>query len=277
MKSFLVILSLFAALSFLSCRTQTLAPDSETATIRGQAFLATNWGNDPRNGYLQPYAFAGIQVSVDNTPYASVTDDSGHYEFKTIPTGTYNVRFSKPGYGDIRWFGVEVQGGGNAPIYWSSEQPWHNVVWPTLYKQSDLVATLQSTRTIDTAISGYPAQLNVILSGSYQASLPTDYYEMAIYFSHKPSVSSRPGEYEWYTLCHNDSPDTVRKTFSIPINFLGYRQEGFKSGDSAYVAVYGAPYYGMAPYFDYYDPTIGQPVLTSLNQTPSPVIGFKVP
>src|ERR1035441_7339748 len=134
---------LLAALSIQSCREQPTAPG--TATIKGQAWTAQWLGNN-----VTP--FSGITVSLDGTNISSVTDDSGYYELDNVPSGTYNVTLSKPGYGSIRWYGREVQGGGNAPIYWDEyADPQQNLPYntPTLFKQPDLVATLQSLSIID--------------------------------------------------------------------------------------------------------------------------------
>ena len=115
-----------------------------------------------------------------------------------------------------------------------------------------------------------------------------------MYFSRSSNVSPVPGHYDFVysTIVYGEYLgaltffDSSNSSFQIPLtsevlnNLFGY-----KSGDSVYIAVYGEPSYGG--YFqsnydwevcaDYYDPTTGQQVLTSVNSTPSPVIGFKIP
>lgn len=273
MKSFLVVLSVLVALSFLSCRTQTLAPDTGTATIKGQVILSTDY-------YHQTPPFSGIQVSIEGTGYSAMTDSGGHYELDDVPGGTYDVHFSKPGYGDIRWFGMQVQGGGTSPVYWYDYQPWHNVVFPTLFKQPDFVTTLRSV-SLDDSLSGYSNMKIVMLHGSFSGSSQPDLLSIVIYFSHHANLSSKPGEYEWlepWTTGSMCSWDTLNHTFALPVGLSEYRNHGFASGDSVYFATYGGPAWGTGyPYSDYYDPVHGVPVISSLNQTPSPVIGIKVP
>jgi hypothetical protein len=276
MKLFLRFFPVLAILVFLSCKEQPTAPTG-TATVKGQVVLATDEGSNP----TPPYS--GIQVSLEGTSYSTMTDDSGLYEFDGIPGGTYNVRFSKPGYGDIRWFGMTIQGGGNAPIYWYDQQPWHNVLYPTLFKISDLVTTLRSAPLKDTINPENPNQqvLSRWLVGQCSGTQPGYYHLIAVYFSHHSDVSSSPGQYEYFEGWWGNGSwypfDTLNGTFQIPIDFGYYRNYGFNSGDSVYVATYGAPQWGQVPYYDYYDPSIRQGVLTSINQTPSPVVGFKIP
>jgi hypothetical protein len=279
MKSFSVVLSVFAALSFLSCRTQTLAPDTGTATIKGQAILATDVSNNGLSGGAVP-PFNGVQVSLEGTTFSAMTDDSGLYELDNVPEGTYNVRFSKAGYGEIRWFGKVVQGGGNAQNFWYDQQPWHNVVFPTLYKCSDFTTTLESATLKDTTLPFGYGPSHMLLAGHYSGIQPVSYYLMVVYFSHHSNLSSRPGAYDWFECWGPGGAvafDTVQRRYEIPIDLGQYRAHGFKSGDSVYFATYGTPYWGSVPYYDYYDPNFHEYVLTSINQTPSPVIGLKIP
>ena len=121
------------------------------------------------------------------------------YQLGGVPEGTYNVRFSKAGYGDVRWFGMTVQGGGNAPIYWYNQQPWYNVVYPTLYKISDLATTLQAVSHLKIPIvpcgSSGPVTSHW-LSGQYSGTQPGASHIIAVFFSHLSNVSSDPGKYE---------------------------------------------------------------------------------
>ena len=71
--------------------------------------------------------------------------------------------------------------------------------------------------------------------------------------------------------------DTNASRFRIPIQLTDLENEGFNSGDSIYLATYASATYGFSPLSDYYDPQYGQYVLTSIDRTPSPVIGLKIP
>jgi hypothetical protein len=285
MKTRYLFLAIAGTLLFASCRTVT-QPFSETATIIGQVSLAMDTA-----GYLTPaFPYNGVQVSLEGTDFSVTTDDSGLYKFIGVPAGTYNVRFHKAGYGDFRWLGMMVQGGGNAPIFWNQGttvgfDSYFGYDYPDLCQISDEVTTLQDAPLKDSAV----AAMNLVqptrwLVGTYSG--PHALSEIAVFFSHHSNVSSTPGQYEYYETWWNNigasewTPfDTVNKTFQIPIDAGYYKGNGFKSGDSVYVATYGAPHWGpyMYGYCDYFDPSLRQGVLTSINQTPSPVIGFKIP
>jgi hypothetical protein len=276
MKSISCILPVLAIFFFLSCKTQPDGPEG-TAMVKGQVNLL-----DADSGYMPPYN--AIQVSLEGTNYSTVTDDSGLFELDGIPQGTYDVRFSKAGYGDVRWIGTSIQGGGNSPIYLNEQSNNPSSRALTLYKQSDLITTLTSASIKDSALptnSGIYAPY-VWLEGQYSCShsLSTNRYQIAVYFSHQSSVSAEPGHYDWFECWGTGGwwPwNTATLSYNLPIVLGDLQSVGFNSGDSVYVACYGAPNYGFYPPYDYYDPSTRKFVLTALNQTPSPVIGFKIP
>ena len=284
------ILFLITVFVFNACHNlQPPTSPSATATIKGQVVLVTG---------VYPYfsatpAYGGIHVSLDGTSFSTMTNDSGLYEFDAVPEGTYDVRFSKPGYGDVRWFGMTVQGGGKAPIYWYDPRPWNTAYSAlSLIGISDLVTTAQSVSLKDTIppFGGNRSHVSLWLSGHYSGVQPGYDHAIAVYFSHHSDVSSAPGHYEyfepwwginaWSNSVGSASPfDTLIRSFAIPIDYGWYQRNGFHSGDSVYIATYGGTYWskGQDGAYDYYDPTIRQGVLTSINQTPSPVVGFKIP
>lgn len=55
--------------------------------------------------------FGDVQVGVDNTPFAIFTEPDGAYAFPRIPSGTYSLSFSKPGYKSIENIPVSVEPG----------------------------------------------------------------------------------------------------------------------------------------------------------------------
>jgi hypothetical protein len=260
----------------LSCRSTT-APSSETAHVIGRAELQEN--------RYHPTSNSGIQVTVENTSFSAVTDDSGLFEFKNIPEGTYNIHFSKAGYGDVYWYGKPIQGGGNAPVYWTEYTGDYNSGTVALVRRSNLVTTLLTAIIVDTSVHpGYPL---LKLTGSYVGS---DTTSIAVFFSHDANVSRVPGTYESYVIPYYNpgggipTPSitfhSTANTFDVAIDarlFWG----NFHSGDSVFITSYGSTlgYQGGNSTFegDYFDAINRIWVLTSINQTPSPVIGIKIP
>ncbi len=274
--------------AFNSCRLPSTP--GETANIHGRVELVQ--GYSP----LAP-PFSGVTVALEGTGYSAVTDDSGYFILHNVPTGTYNVRFSKPGYGDVRWMSTTVTGGGNTDVYWPETGTWTNQYSQLLYRISNVVTTLDGLRFLDTAFrlpsGGGVSGPMFMASGSVVPDLmrPQSEGAVALYISHTSDVSAQPGHYTTFFYGSNGYAGTggpVTSAVAYPIdtsterfNFLSTQYQlkyfGFNSGDSIYVAAYGAPTYEMFPTGDYWDPILQQYVLTAVNQTPSPVIGTVVP
>lgn len=54
---------------------------------------------------------AGVTVTLDSNRYTAVTNDSGVYVMQHVPRGSYDVSFTKNGYGTYRLFNQEHTGG----------------------------------------------------------------------------------------------------------------------------------------------------------------------
>ena len=284
---------IIAVCVFNSCRNIQPTAPAETATIYGRVKLSQqNWAQ------LSP-PFSGVNVTLEGTNFTAVSDDSGYFTLQNVPTGTYNVRYSKAAYGDGRMMSTIVTGGGNADIFWYS-----NGWAPILYQISNLAAHLETVVWEDPSATNGQTEAHLLVQGHVSANGPLTHSSdaLVLFVSHHSNVSSIPGHYEatFYNAGGAVAAarsyatiDTISGTFSCSAptqNFLA--PDAFKSGDSMYVAVFGAPWYfpysntiatwtmpldwGAGP-CDYYDPFIQQGVFTSINQTPSPVIGIKIP
>jgi hypothetical protein len=270
MKLLLRFYPILAIFVFLSCKEQPTTSETGMADIIGRAVLRDDFGD-----LIPPYD--SILVSLDGTSISTMTDDSGNFELKNVPGGTYDFRFSKTGYGTIRWFGKSIQGGGNSPIYINNTV---NQFYQELTQISPTVLTLQSA-IISNGI--------LTVAGTYKTPLPYYSNGIAIYISHSANVSSVPGSYDYFDYASAENEiatafDTTNNTFICLASLSDINQAGFASGDSAYIVTYGAPLFDGAIYVnnqeficEYYDPIIQQPVMSSVNQTPSPVFGLKIP
>jgi predicted heme/steroid binding protein len=275
MKYTAIILGLFALSSILSCRVQTSPSESATADVIGQAMLDSNEIFLPNS--------SGITVSLEGTNYSTVTDDSGRFELKNVPSGTYTVRWSKPGYGDIRYIGATIQGGGNTPVYIA-----YNGNITRLRAFSHLTANLQNAYF---APNNSNTANYLVLEGTYTDDEFNALYseDITAFFSHKQDVSPIEGNYDGYGseagfVNSLDASgkyllDTVNQTFQYTIGLSSLTSFNFQSGDSIYVATYGSPYDAQlaSDYGDYFDPINNEYVMTCYNQTPSRVIGLRIP
>lgn len=271
MKNLLISASMLALFAVASCRT--LTSPAETADVKGLVVL------DSGTVFPTP---SGVTVSLEGTNYSSITDDSGRFEIKNVPSGTYSVRWSKPGYGDVRYMGVAIQGGGNSPVYIAEPingGPYQNIT-TTLRAFSPLAANVQSA-TFSTVLNRTDTFL--VLDGSYADDENVVNYvnDITLFFSHKQDVSPIEGHYDGFVsgTGANDGVslfDTTNHTFHCNFDQAFVRNSNFHSGDSLYIAVYGTVY-PESIYGDYYDLTYNEGVITSYNQTPSRIIGLKMP
>jgi hypothetical protein len=274
MKLTAIILGLFAVSSITSCRVQTSPPESATADVIGLVALDS--------GGISPTP-SGVTVSLEGTNFSAITDDSGRFEFNNVQSGTYTVNWSKPGYGDVRYIGAAIQGGGNTPVYIA--QPYLSGVYGTFTTDmrafSHLAVNVQSASF--SPIKNY-ADTFLVLDGSYTDDEYVVNYvdDITIFFSHKQDVSPIEGHYDGFvsgTAASDDFGslfDTINHTFHCNCDEGFVMNGNFHSGDSLYIAVYGTVY-PESIYGDYFDPAYNEEVMTSYNQTPSRVIGLKIP
>ena len=275
MSKFTKCLLLFVAVVvFNSCKTQPTAP-AGTATIIGRVLLAQSY-------FQYTPAYGGINVTIEGTNFSGLTDDSGYYTINSVPTGTYNVLFSKSGYGDVRLFSMSVTGGGNAPVYF---HPTQYNTYTMLYKIPNIVTSLREVEIKDTTLPTEEQITYLIAKGNISPGplMNQLYGGIAVYVSHSSDVSNLLGHYATFFydgelgLGYANYPiDTTTESFIFGIPQYNLTSAGFNSGDSIYVATYGAPLYNYPP-GDYYDPAIQQNVLTSINQMHSAVIGARMP
>lgn len=69
-----------------------------TGKVIGNAKLE----NEPDNN--------GIIISINGTPFTAITDSKGNYIIEYIPTGSYDITISKPGYSTENIIGIYIQG-----------------------------------------------------------------------------------------------------------------------------------------------------------------------
>jgi len=110
-----VILFLLTLIILASCKpesttgpsdTNTLAID--TGTLVGNVYAWSITGNTP---------LAEVKVSLDSTPYSTVTDSKGIYTLTATTNKHHTLTFSKPGYGDIKVFDLAFAAPGKLRVY----------------------------------------------------------------------------------------------------------------------------------------------------------------
>ena len=103
MKRTIFIVFLASGLLF-SCTKEALVPDLE-GSLTGYVYTFDEFANmlPDRSGVL--VAARGLKG------YVTFTDQNGRFEFRNLPTGTYQLKFSKEGFGTLIQEGIKHLGG----------------------------------------------------------------------------------------------------------------------------------------------------------------------
>jgi hypothetical protein len=207
----------------------------------------------------------GITVSVEGDSLTAKTDSLGLWSIAGLPNGTYNLDFSKPGYGEKKLIGVPFVSSSTAG-YFSGNITLYPI--PTYS-----VAGITDSISIS---NGY-----VYVDGTFSGALPSHgYAEGYVFFGTSSAVSSNPNNYLAYTYagsniysCSNNLPSN--STFAVCSDTATFLNDGFKSGDTVYAIAYGGSDANNA--VGYIDPATNKAVFTSLNPAPSNVVSFVLP
>ncbi|MFM2139613.1 MAG: hypothetical protein RJA57_1920 [Bacteroidota bacterium] len=199
---------------------------------------------------------AGITVTITNlTGVSTTTDANGRYTFNNLPFDTYDLSFSKGGYGTYRVFGISHANTGSQT--------------PT---QVPLVAYGKQSTTTVTGLSVNGSSLNGEPGVTFAYNL-----------NPAPSTASRAFVRYFLGTTSDVSSNNYRafsqlSNFSNLSNITGFTQSqliamGFSSGQTVFVRMYGDSWRSN----DYFDPNLGRQVFPNINPTTVAAISFVVP
>lgn len=199
---------------------------------------------------------AGITVTITNlTGVSAITDANGRYTFNNLPFDTYDLSFSKSGYGTYRIFGISHANTGSQT--------------PT---QVPLVSFGKQSTTTVTGLSVNGNSLNGEPGVTFAYNL-----------SPAPSTASRAFVRYFLGTASDVSSTNYRaysqlSNFSNLSNITGFTQSqliamGFSSGQTVFVRMFGDSWRSN----DYFDPNLGRQVFPNINLTTVAAISFVVP
>ena len=169
-----------------------------------------------------------IQLEGSEPLISSVTDSTGRYEIKDIPTGTYNLIISKEGYGSNIRQGFQIVGG-NEPLY---------LIGSIIEKSSTLIENLSLEILNDSEI-----YLKGIVNHNYIIA-EWDFNKPTIrYFIHDENNPSGDNYVETFWLRFEG--DSGSQLFSR----IYIDNKRFPSGSKIYIIAYGYYYFDWG-YFD---------------------------
>jgi hypothetical protein len=219
---------------------------------------------NPLDQFGDEQAKSGVTVTVENTSplLTTTTDANGRYEFPNVKSGTYNIAFSKAGFGMVK-----IQGyphvGGDQPSYLYSREI---VGIATTTVTSIAVGAVQPPNSSN-GFNDYVLPLTIRLANSSLPNANNGLYAQ-VFVGKTAAVTSATGIQMTSVSYYSGS------TYPTYLSRGMMNRAGFATGTTAYAIVYGAPNYYD---YGYVDLATGLPVYTSLSTTPSQVVSFIVP
>ena len=177
--------------------------------MAGMVYLTTENNPNPWGGWSSD----SVQVTIDGTSDSTMTNSGGYWKILDVPEGTYNLTFSKTGYGTTKLLHVRFRAGsqGLGEVVWLGQLPTFDI--STVY-----------TQTTDTTLT---VRGGIIKAPGYRRN-------MYIYLGKTSNVSSSPSDYQLLYTAQTD----MNRIYSVTIPLSDLRSGGFASGDTVFIAVY---------------------------------------
>jgi hypothetical protein len=235
---------LFFSLLLVACKEETTY-HGLSGELTGTIQLMTSQGYTEKDN-------SGITVTIDGTDplRSTTTDNKGHYSIQELETGTYNLIFSKEGYGDYKALGYKFVGGETTDIY----GPLYLYHLPTI---------TFNQLSIETQANYY----NVDIYGSAEVDVAPGenrYINALIFLSKTPDVSFN--KYLQYQKAYYYSSEKLQ--FSLNLDL-----EKYPPGTKLYAKLYSCTTTTQS----YIDINSGLEIFTTLAQPGSNIAEFTIP
>ncbi len=186
-------------------------------------FTTVNWLS---NGFSETNNTVTVTITNGDGEWTTKTDENGRFEFTELATGTYNIRYEKPGFGTHHLYGFSFVGGGAT-----------NYVSPViLFELYDIEFGDLSYELEESPFSGY----YLTVFGNYTAKNDASEDCRLVYYLGK-NVETSYSNYKY-----SNHIVTRQGEFTI---YLNLDERVFKSGDKVYIKFY-PQVYNSYTYFD---------------------------
>jgi hypothetical protein len=189
---------------------------------------------------------SGVLVQLDGTSYSAMSDAAGFWTISNLPSRTYNMTFSKQGFGSVR--GQESFLGGATLWYNNPPQPIR-LIQPS--RDSIIFDEMLYSTTSNVRLALY-------LHTNYQAS--RSYQYLIILSGKRPNLD--PNNKSSYLNLSTNNPSVTSKsdsTTSYTMSYFAWDQllQGFSSHDTMYVRLFP-----VTEFYTSYDPDTQVPSYT---------------
>ena len=239
---YLVIISL---LSLTSCKNGDPGPTGPTLTgdVIGYCYIYDVLGTNVVN-------HSGVLVTAEGSNKSAITDSSGRFFITGLSTGTYNIAYSKSGYGTRKTISYQFVGNGQAYL------------GPVGISQLPVfsITNLRAVKSADT----------IKISGTLTGSLPIGNRWIRLFFGKSSGVSFNPSDYLYNIPVGAGNASTTFSTNMSAQSFYGF---GSAAGQTVYIIAYSESYVIDS----YIDILTGKFIFPNLNKTPSNIVSVVVP
>lgn len=236
----------------LNCFTGPTGPagPSLSGTLSGYVVLVSSDGSQPTNR-------SGVLVTLSPTGLNAQTDSTGKWIIPSVQTGTYNISYSKTGYGISKSIATQFVGGNNRDI-------------GVVYICSPPAITFDSLAYFQKKADSTSIWVRAYLSADIQG-IP---YRTLLVFSHDTNISSATSVNQ-YTVFFNTSFLNGIDSTNIKITPEIFSTAGFSIGDTVFIASYLAS--AGTNTSSYLDTATGRTQYTNFNTQRSNILKFAVP
>jgi hypothetical protein len=232
---------------------------SDTTGPAGNGSITGSIALVKANGY-EPARRDSVAVSINGTPFSTITDSTGAWSISNLGPGTYTFSFARAGYDTARVMQYGFSGTGSKSLGTTNlcQAPSFNVanVWHWISTDTNRIRL--GIKVSDTTVSD-----------------PNVPYRVFLFFGTDSSVSSNPSHYLSVStnnvMAFQKGIDSTSVILTAPL-LVNY---GFVEGDIVYVAAYAAN--AGSANSAYTDPATGRLVYVNINPVESNVIKIIVP
>jgi len=233
-------------LSFLACnKDEKDTPPVTSSSISGKVALFDQSQTVVDNSNMT------VTVEGSSPTLSAQTDASGNFTITDVPFGTYNLTFNKADYGTYKYFDITLTESGGA---------------------SNITETINLGQISNTSfinkfsIRVVGENLEIIGAIDPEGTIENSKY-VRMFYSTDENVSST--NYSSYS----ESYAVTSVNFELTITKEELIDEGFASGTTVYLKIYGDSYWNNS----YEDPLSGKMVFPNLSANSPDIVSFIVP
>lgn len=219
------------------------------ANIQGMILLYDEEGNRQTD-------MSGVTVSIDNSTVSTQTGADGKWTLDSIPYGTYDISYTKQGYGTGKIMGIYHAATNHATTLISKSE---SMAVNSSIVVSNLVITPFSAAIQAAGVTGVHID-PVFNNPSGKAKY------VRLFFSDNGNVNSN--NYLAEVKVRSNGAASQMNDFNLTTSFL--ENLGFKKGQTIYVKAYGDSFLAD----EYTDPITNTTIFPSLSTKPSATMNF---